>query len=166
MLTECKRLTPLVNITVNSGPVREWQSANTADLAVKRRAPRVGLLGGRRKRHATVDRFWARVQKSSDGCWLFTGAVCNRAGHLHIAREDGSRALAHRFSYELHFGPIPAGQVVMHRCDVPRCVNPDHLTLGTQRDNIHDAIAKGRFSPWTHPNTVAAKHSRRAMEVR
>ena len=132
-------------------------------VARKRRAPRVGLLGGRRKRHSSIDRFWARVQKSpdADGCWLFAGAVCNQAGHLHISRDDGSRALAHRYSYELHHGPIPAGLVVMHTCDVPRCVNPAHLTLGTQRDNIRDAIDKGRFAPWHHPNTVAARHARK-----
>lgn len=131
----------------------------------RRRAPRVGLLGGRRKRHSTVDRFWARVQRQPDGCWHFAGAVCNQAGHLHIAREDGTRALAHRFSYELHHGPIPVGLVVMHTCDVGRCVNPAHLTLGTQADNVHDAIAKGRFKPWAHPNTVAAKHRRGRAHV-
>lgn len=132
----------------------------------RRRAPRVGLLGGRRKRHSTIDRFWARVQKSDrlDGCWLFAGAVCNQAGHVHIAREDGSRIFAHRYSYELHHGPIPAGLVILHSCDVPRCVNPAHLSAGTQRDNIHDAIDKGRFAPWDHPNTVAARHARKSAK--
>lgn len=110
----------------------------------QRRAPRTGLLGGRYKRHSTVDRFWARVQKNPDGCWLFAGAKWCPAGHIYLAREDGSRVSAHRFSYELHFGPIPKGLVVMHSCDVPRCVNPAHLSVGTQRDNVHDAMAKGR----------------------
>lgn len=127
----------MVNITFNTSRGSDWQSAKCG------RAPRVGLRGGRRVRHSSVDRFWARVQKS-DGCWVFTGAVCNRAGHLHIAREDGSRALAHRFSYELHHGLIPTGLVVMHSCDVPACVNPAHLSLGTQRENVHDAMRKGR----------------------
>lgn len=127
-----------------------------------RRAPRVGLLGGRRKRHSTVERFWARVQKNADGCWLFDGAPCNPAGHIHLSREDGSRVYAHRFSYELHHGTIPDGLVVMHTCDVPRCVNPAHLTVGTQRDNVRDAIDKGRFAPWHHPNTVAARYARKA----
>lgn len=134
-------------------------------LDVRRRAPRVGLRGGRRKRHSTVDRFWARVQKNSDGCWLFAGALSNQAGHVHLTREDGSRVYAHRYSYELHNGCIPAGLVVMHVCDVGRCVNPDHLKLGTQRDNVHDAIAKGRFRPWAHPNTIAAKHRRGRAHV-
>lgn len=125
-----------------------------------RRAPRVGLLGGRRKRHSTIDRFWARVQKNPDGCWVFTGAKCCPGGHIYFAREDGSRVSAHRFSYELHIGPIPPGMVVMHSCDVARCVNPAHLSAGTQRDNVRDAIDKGRFAPWEHPNTIAAKRQR------
>lgn len=133
----------------------------------RRRAPRVGLLGGRGKRHRTIDRFWARVQKNPnpDGCWIFAGAPCSLAGHVHISLDDGRRMYAHRFSYELHHGPIPAGLVVMHSCDVPACVNPAHLSVGTQRDNVHDAIDKGRFSPWTHPNTVAAKQQRRHVST-
>ena len=112
--------------------------------AKRGRAPRVGLLGGRRVSHSTIDRFWARVQKIDGGCWLFAGAVCNRAGHVHIAREDGSRMLAHRYSYELFHGPTPDGLVVRHRCDVGRCVNPDHLLVGTQKQNVHDAIQRNR----------------------
>lgn len=128
----------------------------------RKRAPRVGLLGGRRKRHSTIDRFWARVQKTEDGdgCWLFAGAKWSPGGHIYFAREDGTRVSAHRFSYELHHGPVPDGMVVMHTCDVPRCVNPAHLLAGTQRDNVHDAISKGRFRPWEHENTVAALRRR------
>jgi hypothetical protein len=52
--------------------------------------------------------------------------------------------LAHRMSWEMHFGPIPEGMLVLHHCDVRRCVRPDHLFLGTARDNTRDMIAKGR----------------------
>lgn len=52
---------------------------------------------------------------------------------------------AHRFAWELHFGPIPPGQQVLHRCDLRACVNPDHLFLGTQGDNVRDCVNKGRY---------------------
>lgn len=91
-----------------------------------------------------ADRFWKRVVKS-DGCWLWTG---NRAvgGYGVILPGGGTRglALAHRVSWEIHFGPIPDGMHVLHKCDNPPCVNPAHLFLGTQRDNNTDKVRKGR----------------------
>ena len=134
----------------------------------KRRAPRVGLLGGRNKRHSTIDRFWARVQRSEDGCWLFAGAVCNQAGHVHFTRADGSRVYAHRFSYQLHHGRrrIPAGLVVMHSCDVPRCVNPAHLSVGTQKQNVHDAMGKGRRRQKHVPHSTHVHASPLLKEVK
>lgn len=56
----------------------------------------------------------------------------------------GKMRRAHRVSYELHFGAIPAGMVVMHRCDTPLCIRPEHLRLGTQSENVKDMLAKGR----------------------
>jgi len=119
------------------------------------RAPCVGLRCGGTRSHTAVDKFWARVQKT-DGCWLFAGAPCNRAGHKHLLVSRGQRAYAHRFSYELHHGPIPGGMVVMHSCDVPACVNPAHLSIGTQRDNVRDSVAKGRWRPQRHARTLTA----------
>jgi len=99
------------------------------------------------------ERFWPRVNK--DGpvhptlgtkCWLWTGGQRNGYG----AFWNGSRDIdAHRFSYELVHGPIPPAPRtspvhICHRCDVPLCVNPDHLFLGTAADNMRDMAAKGR----------------------
>jgi len=132
----------------------------------KRRAPPVGLRGGRGKRHRTIDRFLARVQKHANdkGCWIFAGAKCCPGGHIYFAKRDGSRVSAHRYAYQLRHGKIPAGKVVMHTCDVAACVNPAHLKIGTQRENVHDAIGKGRFAPWASrrhdlksPRMVAGK---------
>lgn len=87
--------------------------------------------------------FLANVMpEPNSGCWLWIGATkANGYGNC----SDGERSRnAHRLSYELHVGEIPAGMVIRHRCDTPSCVNPDHLVPGTQRENIQDCIAKGR----------------------
>lgn len=88
------------------------------------------------------ERFWLAVDTSGD-CWLWTKAT-DRDGYGKIL-VDGKRIGAHRLSYLLHYGEIPNGLHVMHTCDNPPCVRPEHLTLGTMADNIRDSIAKGRF---------------------
>ena len=86
-------------------------------------------------------RFWDAVDTSGE-CWLWTrGKWKNGYGLIH----DKGKALgAHRVSYELAYGVIPAGMWVLHRCDVRHCVRPDHLFLGTNADNVRDMWAKGR----------------------
>ena len=101
-----------------------------------------------KSRLALVDRFWSKVEKGDGAkCWLWTAAV-NDAGYGIIGiggRRDGVER-AHRLSWMLYHGPIPAGLVVCHRCDVPACVKPEHLFLGTLSDNHQDMRAKGRHS--------------------
>jgi hypothetical protein len=95
-----------------------------------------------------AERFWARVDKSGepDTCWPWTGAKSGEYGALAVLDENGAwrRRPAHRVSYELVNGAIPNGMLVCHRCDNPPCVRPDHLFLGTHKDNSDDKVAKGR----------------------
>lgn len=98
-----------------------------------------------RKSQPPEQRFWAKVVRSggADGCWLFTGAKVGPKGHRVFIRSTGCRVLAHRFSWELAHGD-PGEMCVLHRCDNPQCVRPDHLFLGTKADNNADMQAKGR----------------------
>lgn len=93
--------------------------------------------------NSTIARFWDKVDTSGE-CWEWT-AGCFKRGYGAFAYDDHRPGYAHRFSYELHHGPIPEGKVVRHTCDNPKCVNPDHLKVGTQRDNIMDAINRDRW---------------------
>lgn len=91
-----------------------------------------------------IERFWRLTRKSDQSCWIWTGALTYDGygrirpgtGHLYVT--------VHRFSWEMHHGSIPNGLCVLHRCDVRTCVNPSHLFLGTNRDNIDDMVRKGR----------------------
>jgi len=74
------------------------------------------------------------------GCWLWQkGINANRYGWF-------KKKYAHRVAWELYRGEIPEGVYVLHSCDTPLCVNPSHLFLGTQKDNIRDCMAKGRYA--------------------
>ena len=90
-------------------------------------------------------RFWRRVRKSK-GCWEWQGFRSKFGyGRLRVAANGpGSIVTAHRFSWTVHFGDIPDGMWVLHRCDNPGCVRPTHLFLGTHGDNMEDCRLKGR----------------------
>jgi hypothetical protein len=89
--------------------------------------------------------------RPADGCWEWTGVRNEKGyGQLRTMTESGSALeRAHRLAWEFEYGAIPKGMLVMHRCDNPPCVRPDHLFIGTPADNMADKIAKGRA--WRHP---------------
>lgn len=119
-----------------------------------------------------ADRFWSKVQKG-EGCWLWTGTTSCRYGSLWV---DGRLHKAHIVSWELATGETkPPGGVIMHTCDAPACVRPDHLRLGTQRENLRDAVAKGRWAggrsvglangAYTHPERVRQGEAHHAAKL-
>ena len=77
------------------------------------------------------------------GCWIWSGNKCKRMGYGRVSHK-GRYIGAHRGSYLVHVGDVPDGLCVLHKCDNPSCVNPDHLFLGTYQDNTNDAIKKNR----------------------
>jgi len=117
-------------------------------------------------------RFWSKVTKGA-GCWEWTASTDHKGyGKLAEGGRQGRTLSAHRVSYELNVGPIPDGLLVLHRCDNPPCVRPDHLFVGTHTDNAQDMAKKGRSwrqrqsecvngHPFTDENTYRSGNQRR-----
>jgi hypothetical protein len=101
-------------------------------------------LAGVKNQAPPEERFWRFVDKT-EGCWSWKGKKKNGYGAFSKGAKKDGDFLAHRFSWMLHNSQeIPEGLFVMHKCDNPECTNPEHLTLGTPKENTQDMIAKGR----------------------
>lgn len=94
------------------------------------------------------DRFWSNVEKT-DSCWLWT-ACCNQKGYGQFSI-DGHRYPASRVAFFLSGQLIPEGYMILHSCDNPPCVNPEHLRSGTAKENAQDAVSRGRYRAGRNP---------------
>lgn len=98
----------------------------------------------------TMERFWEKVNKKGSihpvlktRCWEWEAGISSNGGYGCFSRGKKTQK-AHRYAYEIYFGRIPDNQIVLHKCDNPRCVRPSHLSCGTHQDNMTDMVNKGR----------------------
>lgn len=144
---------------------RKGGSASWARLSLQERARRMQRMRAAKKPRDPAGRLLAKVEKLEGGCWLFSGALSGDGyGSIGYA---GAVWKAHRLAWRLWRGQIPAGMVICHKCDVRNCVNPRHLFIGSQHDNVADMISKGRFQASRGASNGRAKlTARQASAIR
>lgn len=101
------------------------------------------------------------IKKTENGCWLFKKSTSGSYSKIRWKKKWYS---AHRCSYEVFKGEIPEGKWVCHRCDIPKCINPDHLFIGSASENRKDCIKKGRSNSNIGENSVFAKFTDTQVE--
>jgi len=133
------------------------------------------LCRGAAKKRPAAEMFWEKVNK--DGpipescpergpCWLWDASTYPDSGYGQFRNDEVGQGYAHRASWELTYGPLPAGAVVGHHCDNPPCVRPTHLFSGGQGKNVRDMFEKGRghnMRPRRHHRTL---NMNKAREIR
>lgn len=117
-----------------------------------------------------AERLWRFVEKT-DGCWIWTGFRNTYKSRLSTVgygrlRVGNRTLLAHRLSWEIHFGEIPAGMDVLHECDNPPCVRPDHLKLGSHADNMRDMYKRGRWKRLREKKLFGPKERKCVADLR
>jgi len=111
---------------------------------------------GARSLGLTLESLFERcIPEPNSGCWIWLGA-CNHKGYGHL-KHRGLQVKAHRLAYEFVHGPIAAGLLACHHCDVPSCINPAHVFVGTSKENTADAKRKGRM---VRRGALSATHCR------
>jgi hypothetical protein len=115
-----------------------------------------------------LDKFFSKVEKT-DGCWFWKGGRQSRIYSYGIFSLDGENVYAHRLSWIIHYGKIENNLCVLHKCDIPLCVNPDHLFLGSQIDNLEDCRKKGRSRNGSMPgekHPLSVLSNQKVLEIR
>lgn len=120
------------------------------DLATQKKSAKIDP---ERLRKASIDYFLSMIEEDKNGCWIWKGPTRGgedgrRGGPYGKMTINGVQIGTHRVSVMIFHGVNPAGRVVLHKCDVTLCCNPDHLKPGTQRQNVRDMIKKGRGKPF------------------
>jgi HNH endonuclease len=110
-----------------------------------------------------AERFWEKVKKDESGCWLWTAKTNGKYGQIFV-RGIGYR-YAHRVSWSMANGKeVPVGMDVCHHCDTPLCIRPDHLFVGTRKENMEDCGRKNRFKPRHGETSPFAKLKERDIQ--